>query len=494
MKRGSQFVIVVVALACLAAGNLSLAGVRGTEALPGAALEAPAGPQQTDYQELAKEIYAELIALRSTADLPENVMAAAEAVQRRLIAAGFPEEDVVVVSPHPELGNVVARFRGRAPGGGAPTKEPVMLMAHLDVVDALRSDWEFEPFELREMDGYLYGRGTNDNKAGAVHIVVNFIRLLEEGYVPDRDLIAVLTADEETSSDGIKYLVRERRELVDAAFAINSDAGGGELLDGEPNIFNVQAAEKVYVTFHLTATNPGGHSSRPRPDNAIYDLTMALARLSEFTFPVEVKQIARLYFERSAAFNDGQTAVDMRAVAQDPPDAQAAARLSAASPFYNAMLHTTCVATRLAAGHADNALPQTAQATVNCRVLPGQNPDDIEATLREVVGNDDIEVVRVNTPTASDPSPLNDEIISILEPIVEDMWPGVPIIPTMSTGATDGNYARNAGIPVYGVAAIFDDPNDSRAHGQNERVGIKEFYDAQEFWYRMLKRLSGGEE
>jgi acetylornithine deacetylase/succinyl-diaminopimelate desuccinylase-like protein len=424
--------------------------------------------------------------------MPGNVKAAAEAMQRRLLDAGFPAEDVQVVSPHPELGNLVARYRGRGPDGGAPTKEPVMLMAHLDVVDALRSDWEFEPFELREIDGYFYGRGTDDNKAGATHIVANFIRLLEEGYVPDRDLIAVLTADEETTSDGIKYLVRERRDLVDAAFSINSDAGGGELFNGEPNIFNVQAGEKVYMTFHLTATNPGGHSSRPRPDNAIYDLTMALARLSEFTFPVDVGEVARLYFERSAAFHDGQTAVDMRAVANDPPDPEAAARLSADSPFYNAVLHTTCVATRLTAGHADNALPQTAQATVNCRMLPGGDPADVEATLTEVIGNPEIEVIRINVPTASDPSPLSDEIMGIIEPIVNDMWPGVPVIPTMSTGATDGNYVRNAGIPVYGVSAIFGDPDDARAHGQNERVGIEEFYDAQEFWYRMLKRLSGG--
>jgi len=302
----------------------------------------------------------------------------------------------------------------------------------------------------------------------------------------------VLTGDEETSSDSIEYLVRDRRDLVDSAFAINSDAGGGELADGEPNIFNVQAAEKVYQTFQLTATNPGGHSSRPRPDNAIYDLTMALARLSEFTFPMEVSQVARLYFERSAPFAEGETAADMRAVAQDSPDFEAAARLSAGSPFFNAMLHTTCVATRLAAGHADNALPQTAQATVNCRILPGQDSDDIEATLRRIVGNDDITMERVNVPTLSDPSPLTDEIMGIIEPIVDEMWPGVPVIPTMSTGATDGLYVRNQDIPVYGVAAVFGDPNDSRAHGKDERVGIKEFYDAQEFWYRMLKRLSGG--
>jgi acetylornithine deacetylase/succinyl-diaminopimelate desuccinylase-like protein len=447
---------------------------------------------QTDYRRLARDIYAELIALRSTADMPENVKAAAEAMRRRLLDAGFPEEDVVVVSPHPELGSLVARYRGRGPNGGPPTREPVMLMAHLDVVDALRSDWEYDPFELREVEGYFYGRGTDDNKAGATHIVVNFIRLRDEGYLPDRDLIAVLTGDEETSSDSIKYLVRDRRDLVDAAFAINSDAGGGELVDGRPNIFNVQAAEKLYMTLHLTATNPGGHSSRPRPDNAIYDLTMALARLSEFTFPVMVSGVSRLYFERSAPFNEGRTAADMRAVAADPPDLEAAARLSAASPFYNAVLHTTCVPTRLAAGHADNALPQTAQATVNCRILPGQDPDDVEATLREVIGNPEIEMTRINVPTPSDPSPLTDEIMGVIEPLVEQLWPGVPVIPTMSTGATDGLYVRNAGIPVYGVAAIFGDPNDARAHGQDERVGIEAFYDAQEFWYRLLQRVSGG--
>lgn len=484
MKKALGFLVV----ACIS-GAAAGAGTSGVlRALP-REVAAPATGQR-DYEALAREIYAELIALRSTADMPDNVKAAAEAMQRRLIDAGFPEEDVVVVSPHPELGNLVARFRGRGPDDGPPQREPVMLMAHLDVVDALRSDWDFDPFELREIDGYFYGRGTDDNKAGATHIVVNLIRLLDEGWVPDRDLIAVLTADEETSSDGIKYLVRERRELVDAAFAINSDAGGGELFNGEPNIFNVQAAEKIYLTFQWTATNPGGHSSRPRPDNAIYDLTMALARLSEFTFPVNVGEIARLYFERSSDFYDGQTAVDMRAVAQDPPDTEAAARLSAASPFYNAVLHTTCVPTRLAAGHADNALPQTAQATVNCRVLPGEDPDDVEATLRGLAGNPDIEITRVNVPTASDPSPLTDEIMGLLEPLVQDMWPGVPVIPTMSTGATDGNYVRNAGIPVYGVAAIFGDPNDARAHGQNERVGVGEFFAAQEFWYRMLKALS----
>ena len=478
MQRSVLWLLLVVL-----AGAIALAGV-GSQ--PGFAW------QFAPHEQLARDIYAELIALRSTADMPESTKAAAEAMAKRLIDAGFPRRDVQVVSPYPDLGSLVARYRGHAPGGGAPTKRPVMLMAHIDVVDALRSDWSFEPFELREIDGYFYGRGTDDNKAGAAHIVANFIRLRQEGFVPDRDFIAVLTADEETSSDSIEYLVGERRDLVDAAFAINSDAGGGELKDGRPNIFNVQAAEKVYLTFQLATTNPGGHSSRPRPDNAIYDLTMGLARLSEFVFPVQLSEVSRTYFERSAQFETGQRAADMRAVAQDPPDLEAAARLSRASPFYNAVLHTTCVATRLAAGHADNALPQTAQATVNCRLLPGQSADGVEATLHEVLGNPEISITRVNRPTPSDPLPLTEEIMGAIEPIVADMWPGVPVIPTMSTGATDGLYVRNAGIPVYGLSAIFGDPDDARAHGKDERVGVKEFFDAQEFWYRMLKALAGG--
>ncbi|MFQ5742154.1 MAG: M20/M25/M40 family metallo-hydrolase [Acidobacteriota bacterium] len=449
-----------------------------------------AGQQLTPYQQLARDILAQLVELRSTAALPANTRAAATAMAERLIDAGFAEADVRVVSPDPKLGSLVARYRGRGPDGGAPRRRPILLMAHLDVVDALRSDWSFDPFTFRQLDGFFYGRGTDDNKAGAAILVANFIRFRQEGFIPNRDLIIALTGDEETSSASIRYLVNDRRDLVDAAFALNSDAGGGNLKDGKPHLFGVQAAEKVYLTFRLEVRNPGGHSSRPRPDNAIYTLTMGLARLSEFEFPLDLNEVTRTYFERSAEFESGQRAADMGAVAAQPPNPEAAARLSRSSPFYNALLHTTCVATRLDAGHADNALPQTARATVNCRILPGQSPDEVEKTLDQVLGDAEIAVTRVNQPTPSPPSPLVPQVMGPIERIVEQMWPGVPVIPSMSTGATDGLYVRNAGIPVYGVSAIFSDPDDVRAHGRDERVGVKEFFDAYEFWYRMLKALA----
>jgi len=412
----------------------------------------PGIAQPSIHDQLARDILEELIEIRSTAAAVENTVVAAEAMARRLLDAGFPQEDVqVVVGPGPQIGNLVVRYRADDDG-----QKPILFMAHLDVVDALRSDWSFEPYEFREENGYFYGRGTSDNKAGCVTIVANFIRLKQEGFQPKRDLIGVLTGDEETDGTGIDWLVREHRELIDAAFAINSDAGGGATIDGKPHRFTVQASEKIYLTFHLEVKNPGGHSSIPRPDNAIYRLMAALSSLSEYTFPVHLNEVTRT-------------------------------RLSS---FYNAMLRTTCVATRLKAGHADNALPQTARATVNCRILPNESPDDIEAKLREVISDDAVSLTRVNDPVQSPPSPLDPAVMAPIAEIVEAMWPGVPILPRMSTGATDGLYVRNAGIPVYGVSAIFDDPDDVRAHGRDERVPVKSFYEANEFWYRMLQALS----
>ena len=442
--------------------------------------------QPSTHDQLARDILEELIEIRSTAAAAENTVVAAEAMARRLLDAGFPPEDVqVVLGPGPQIGNLVVRYRAADAG-----PKPILFMAHLDVVDALRSDWSFDPYEFREEDGYFYGRGTSDNKAGCAIIVANFVRLKQEGFAPTRDLIAVLTGDEETDGAGIDWLVRERRELIDAAFAINSDAGGGATIDGKPHRFTVQASEKIYLTFHLEVTNPGGHSSIPRPDNAIYRLMGALAGLSEYTFPVHLNEVTRTFFERSAELEEGATAADMRAAAADPADLAAAARLGRLSSFYNAMLRTTCVATRLEAGHADNALPQTARATVNCRILPNESPDDIEAKLEEVINDDAVSLMRVKDPVLSPPSPLDPVVMAPIAEIVEAMWPGVPIIPRMSTGATDGLYVRNRGIPVYGMSAIFDDPDDVRAHGRDERVPVKSFYDANEFWYRMLKALS----
>lgn len=446
------------------------------------AMAGPQGGVNAD-QALAREIFEELIET-PTVEGGDRTVEVAEAMAARLIAAGFPAEDIQVVGPEPQLGNLVARYRGTGEGG-----DPILLMAHIDVVPALREDWSFEPFVFREADGYFYGRGTTDNKAGAAHLVANFIRLKREGFVPDRDLIIVLSADEETTGASVTWLVNERRDLVDAGFALNTDAGGGVLKEGKPHIFTVQASEKVYLTFQLEVKNPGGHSSIPVDDNAIYRLTMGLARLSEFAFPIEPNEITRTYFARYAQFEDGETAELMKATANG--DAAAAARLANMEPYWNAMLRTTCVATRLAAGHADNALPQTAQAVVNCRILPGKSPDDVEVELRNVLGDKEIVLTRLGEPTSSPPSPLTPEVMGTLESLVEEHFSGAPVIPTMSTGATDGLYVRNGGIPVYGVSAMLEDEDEEvRAHGRDERLSTRAFYDALEFWYQMLKAFS----
>lgn len=433
---------------------------------------------------LAAQVFEQLVEIKTLSGSPATVEAA-EALASRLREAGFPEDDVRVVGPAPGLGNLFARYRGDGTGG-----PPILLMAHLDVVDAMPEDWSVDPFTLTEHDGWWYGRGTTDNKAGAAMLIMNFIRYKREGFVPSRDLIVFLTADEETTSGSIKWLVGEGRSLIgDPAFALNTDSGGGDLRDGEEAMFGVQASEKIYFTVNLEATNPGGHSSRPTPDNAIYQLAEGLTRLADHRFPVELNEVTRGFFERSATLESGQLAADMRAVAAIPPDLAAATRLSG-SPYYNALLRTTCIATRLEAGHADNALPQRARATVNCRIMPGGSPDAVKRTLEEVMADDRIEVTRVNEPTASPPSPLTPEILEPIERLTAEMWPGVPVVPIMETGATDGLYVRNAGIPVYGVGAIFGDPEDVRAHGRDERIAIDRFYEALEYWYRLVRVLS----
>ncbi len=433
---------------------------------------------------LAAEMFEELIEIPSVSGTPETVTVA-EAMAERLRAAGFPEEDIHVLEPLPDVGILVARYAG---SGARP---PILLLAHLDVVPALPEDWSVPPFELTEQDGWWYGRGATDNKAGAAMLVANFLRYREEGFVPDRDLIVVLTGDEETNSEAIKWIVSEAgRELIDdPAYALNTDSGGGSLREDVETMFGVQASEKVYLSFQLEVTNPGGHSSQPGPDNAITTLAEGLVRLSGHQWPVQLNEVTRAFFERSAAIESGQLAADMRAIAQDHADSAAAARLSE-SPYLNALLRTTCVATMLEAGHAENALPQSARATVNCRILPGESPDEVEATLISVLDDPDIRVSRLREPTASPPSPLTDEVLGTIERLTEEMWPGVPVVPTMSTGATDGLYVRNAGIPVYGVGAIFEDSGDNRAHGRDERVAIDRFYEALRFWYRMVKDLS----
>src|SRR5213079_1218373 len=432
--------------------------------------------------QLARDIFRELIEINTTDSLG-NTPRAARAVAQRLLAAGFPAADVrVLIGPDAKHGNLVARYRGTGTGG-----RPIIGFAHLDVVPARRADWSVDPFALLEKDGYFYGRGTTDDKVGDAILVADFIRLKRAGFKPRRDLILMLTGDEETAGSCIAWLVTKHRDLIDAEFALNTDAGGGVLRDGHRVMFVVQASEKVYATYALEATDKGGHRSLPRPaDNPIYRLAGVLERLAAYHFPVQLNEVSRAFFERSAAIETGQLADDMRGVLKDPPDSAAVARLSAV-PFYNSKLRTTCVATMLAAGHAENALPQAARATVNCRILPGEPAAPVEATLTRFGGDDRITVSTVYTPVPSPPSPLTPAIMGPLERLVADQFPGVPIVPVMEAGATDGLFLRNAGIPTYGVSAVFEDPNDIRAHGRDERIGVQSFYDALEFWHHMLR-------
>jgi len=407
---------------------------------------------------------------------------------QRLRAAGFPATDVqVLIGPDARHGNLVARYRGSGKGG-----RPILVMAHLDVVPARREDWSGDPFAFTEKDGWFYGRGSTDNKAGAAMLVADFIRLKREGFVPDRDLVLMLEGDEETAGSCVQWLIAQHRDLIDAEFALNTDAGGGVLRNGKPVSFTVQASEKVYATYLLEARDKGGHSSLPRPaDNPIYHVAAALVRLSQYQFPVRLNEISRAFFERSAQLETGQLAVDMRAVLRSPPDRAALARLSAA-PFYNSKLRTTCVATMLDAGHAENALPQAARATVNCRILPDQPPGEVAAVLGRIVTDDRIAITTTYTPIPSPPSPLRPEILRPIERLAAVQWPGVPVVPVMEAGASDGLFLRNAGIPTYGVSAVFEDPDDIRAHGKDERVSAQSFYDATVYWYRMMQALTSG--
>ncbi len=434
------------------------------------------------HQELARELFRELIEI-ITVD-SAGTTAAAEAMARRLLDAGFPPEDVQVVGPNERKMNLVARLRGAETG-----RPPILLLAHLDVVEALPTDWSMDPWTFIEQDGYYYGRGVTDDKDEAAIYTANLIRYKQEGFVPDRDIIVALTADEEGGQfNGVQWLIQNRRDLIDAGYALN-EGGGGAIKDGEHQLNSVQASEKVYQSFNLRATNPGGHSSLPRDDNAIYDLVNALLRISEYRFPVILNDVTEAYFRGTAEVEGGPIAAAMRTMLADPRNAPAVERLQA-FPHYNARMRTTCVATRLSGGHADNALPQTAEAMVNCRILPNQDPAAVLATLRRIAGSA-VEITPDATPNPSPPSPLSAEVLGPIERITEEMWPGVPVVPVMSTGATDGLYLRRAGIPVYGVSGVFLDVDDVRAHGQDERILIRSFLEGQEFLYRLVKALSG---
>jgi acetylornithine deacetylase/succinyl-diaminopimelate desuccinylase-like protein len=439
----------------------------------------------TPDQRLAREIFAELISINTTDSVGDNTKAA-EAMAARLRAAGLPAADVQVLVPKVRKGNLVARLRGTG------ARRPLLLLAHLDVVEARREDWSFDPIVFREQDGFYYGRGTSDDMAMAAQLVANFMRYRQEGYRPDRDLILALTADEEGGdSNGVAFLLEKHRALIDAEFGLN-EGGGGGLKDGRRLALSVQAAEKVFQSFRLEVRNPGGHSSLPVPDNAIYRLAEGLTRLARFRFPVRLNEVTRAFFSRMAGVVTGPEADAMKAILSDPPD-PTAADLLAQSPYLNACLRTTCVATRLEGGHAENALPQMARAVVNCRMLPDESPEAVRKAIVDVLADSQIEVTPVAPARPSPPSPLGPAILGPVEKLAAAMWPGVPVVPAMSTGATDSLYLRGAGIPMYGVDGMFGDLDDVRAHGRDERLLVSSFYAGQEFLYRLVKTLSSPE-
>jgi acetylornithine deacetylase/succinyl-diaminopimelate desuccinylase-like protein len=440
-------------------------------------------------QQLAFDIYKELVEI-NTVTATGDTAQAAEAMAARLRAAGFADADVQAFSPAPRKGNLVARLRG------AGARRPILLVAHLDVVPASRVDWSVEPFKLTEQDGYFYARGSGDDKYMAAAFVTNLIRYKQEGYKPDRDIIIALETDEEildSNGLGIQWLLKNHRDLIDAEFALN-EGGGVVLKNGKPIRNSVQTSEKVFLNYQLDVKNKGGHSSVPVKDNAIYHLAEGLVRLSKFSFPAKLNETTRAYFERVAQFEGEQTAADIRSVLSDKPDpaAMSFVRL-AANPVYNAQLRTTCVATMLEAGQAINALPQSASAKVNCRAMPGEPADEVKATLERVLADDQIAVTQLGQPVLSTPSALNEEVMGSIEKLSQQFWPGAVVLPVMSSGATDGSFLRNAGIPTYGHSGLASDINDGgRIHGNDERVRVKSFYEGQDYLYRLVKMLSGG--
>jgi acetylornithine deacetylase/succinyl-diaminopimelate desuccinylase-like protein len=439
-------------------------------------------------QQFARDIYQELIEI-NTVTATGDTAKAAEAMAARLRAAGFTDNDVQVFSPAPRKGNLVARLRGSG------VRKPILLLAHIDVVPANREDWSVDPFKLTEQDGYFYARGSGDDKYMAAAFVTNLIKYKKEGYKPDRDIIVALETDEEildSNGLGIQWLLKNHRDLIDAEFALN-EGGGVGLKDGKPIRNSVQTSEKVSLSYLLEVKNKGGHSSVPLKDNAIYRLAEGLVRLSKFSFPLNLNETTRAYFERTAQFENEQTASDIRAMLSDKPDpaAMSFVRL-AANPGYNAQLRTTCVATMLAGGHAVNALPQLATAQVNCRIMPGEPVDGVKATLERVLDDDQIKVTQMGQAVLSAPSALHEEIMGSIEKLSHEFWPTAAVIPTMSTGATDGSYLRNAGIPTYGHSGLAADITDIRAHGKDERILVKSFYEGEDYLYRLVKKLAGG--
>lgn len=441
----------------------------------------------------AVDIFRELIEINTT-DSVGSVTAAAKAMQERFLAAGFPASDMQLLGPNDRKQNLVLRYHG------AQGLKPILLIGHLDVVEAHREDWTTDPFQFVTKDGYFYGRGTQDMKDSDAILVDTLLRLHKEGFRPNRDIILALTADEEGGkANGVEWLVKNHRDLIDAAYVLNPDGGGVELRNGKATIFSIDASEKLYADYQLLVTNPGGHSSLPVPDNAIYHLADGLEAIQHYRFPMELDGVTRAYFEAESKILSGQTAADMRALLKTPPDPDAVNRLSQ-NPEYNSTLHTTCVATRLEAGHANNALPQRATANINCRIFPGHSQEEIRQQLIKVVNNPAITVKYVDDAgnvydrgtdrKAFAPDPVKPEVMHALDGVVGRMWPGVPIVPTMADGASDGVYTMAAGMPTYQISGIAIETSDERAHGRDERLPITSFERGADFYYDFLKALT----
>ncbi len=444
-------------------------------------------------KQLSHDIFKQLIEINTT-DSAGNVTTASEAMAKRFRDAGFPESDIHLLGPNDRKKNLVVRLHGSG------KHKPVLLIGHLDVVEARREDWTTDPFQFIEKDGYFYGRGTEDMKNGDAIMATTLIRFKREGFVPDRDIILALTADEEGGkSNGVDWLLKNHRDLIDGEFVLNHDGGEVQMDNGKPLALVVDATEKLYSDYQVVVTNPGGHSSLPRPDNAIYELAHALVGLEQHKFAFELNSVTRAYYEQLAKVENGQRAADIHAILRTPPDLDAVNRLSS-DPIDNSRLHTTCVATRLSAGHANNALPGRAEAVVNCRILPGHSKQEIRKEIADSFADPKIEIryitnageILASIPDERSfaPPPPRPEVFQAIKSVAAKMWPGIPVFPTMATGASDGVYTMNAGLPIYGVSGVAIERNDHREHGKDERVPAESFYRGVDFYYQFMKTLT----
>lgn len=475
----------------MAIGLAALAAATAVQAKAPAASSPPAAPAADVAQ--ARDILKELIEINTTH--AHGTLAAAEAISKRLLAAGYDAKDVIVIAPpeFPRSASVIVRLHGTKPG-----LKPVLFNGHLDVVEAKAEDWTSDPFKLVEKDGYFYGRGAIDMKDGDAAMVETLIRMKREGYRPDRDVIFALTADEEAGGDanGPAWLIKNHRDLIDAGMVINLDGGSPELKDGKPFSFGFDSAEKIYLTFKLTTTSAGGHGSLPGPDNAIYRLGDGLERLEAYRFPVMTNSTTRAWFKAAAKQETGQKRDDLLAVAADTPDTTpekgaAADRLSAGSVLLNAELRTTCVATLISGGHAENALPQRATATVQCRMMPGDTTENVQKQIVTVLNDPKIEVAVDTAAIEAPPSPLTPEVVGKIDALAAQFAPGVPVVPDMATGFSDARQFNNAGMPTYELNGVWYEAGENRAHGRDERIIAASFDQSVEFTYRLVKAFGG---